>query len=71
MIEVHISNECFELVQSKALLPFKNNGRPSKAGGWIIPLDDETVERLSRHQLAGETLSDAIFRILSIQSGSN
>jgi hypothetical protein len=71
MIEVHISEECYQLVQVKALLPFKHEGRPSKNGGRIIPLQEETVERLSKHQMAGETLSETIFRILSFNKGLN
>lgn len=65
MIDVYVSNECFELIQLRAILPFKNNGTRLSDGSWKIPIDDETVLRLARHQLKDETLSDAIYRLLS------
>lgn len=71
MIEVYINNECFELVQRNAAIPFENNGTKLPDGNWKIPVSQEIVDRLSKHQMKDETLSDSIFRILSTQLGKH
>lgn len=65
MIDVYISNECFKLIQSRATLPFTHGGTQLSSGEWKVPLEEETIERLSKYQQKGESLSDTIFRILS------
>lgn len=32
---------------------------------WAIPMSQETIDRLQKHQLAGETLDDTVVRLLS------
>ena len=67
-----ISNECMNLIRSKAEFPFDNSGsRQLDDGNWSVPMSDETIERVQEHNLDGETFSDTIIRILSSMKGTN
>lgn len=65
-IPITISDETYQLVQSKAVLPF-DGGTKLKSGSWRCEISEEVADRLVPLMLKGETLSETIYRILSRQ----
>jgi hypothetical protein len=62
-MKVHLSKETYSLVQAVGLRP-PDQCKQHEDGSWTVPLQEETVAKLQRRSLKGETLSDTIFRIL-------
>ena len=65
MPEIVVTNECHELVRSKAISKFRPGSRRLYDGSWVITLDIEVIQRIESYAIPGETLSDTIIRVLS------
>lgn len=67
MINVRVSKETYELVRAQAVLPLKEDKVIKyEDGSCAFPLEEETVARLQGFALKGETLSDTIFRMVTL-----
>ena len=65
MPDVNITNDCLELIRSKALRGLRGNGQRMSDGTWMVHLGDDTIERIMSYRLDGESISDTIIRVLS------
>ena len=71
MPQVRITNEAHEALLRESEQPELAPGQHLENGDWQISLGWDTIHRLRRHRLEGESLSDVIVRILSTQKGLN
>jgi len=71
MPNITVTKQCHDLIQANARLPFKDTATRLPSGNFSIPLNQNTYERILEQKFNGESLSDALIRILSTQNGKN
>jgi hypothetical protein len=52
MKTIHVSDATYREIIGLAALPFRHTGTRQPDGSWLIPIDDDTGERLERMRLA-------------------
>ena len=64
--EIEITNEAQKAIRGAALpdRPFKQTGGRLPNGDWAVPFRRSTIEQLKQVMLRGESLSDAIVRLV-------
>ena len=67
---IKVSDATYRAIADAAILPFHSTATRGPDGGWLIPIADETWERLQHHQLPGETDDDTIMRVIRRNLGS-
>ena len=65
MPEIEITDECLALIESSAE-PLPRDGRRLSNGNWRVPIETNTLQRLEKVRLKGETISDCIIRVVII-----
>jgi hypothetical protein len=63
--EIEITDECLALIESSAE-PLPRDGRRLSNGNWRVPIETNTLQRLEKVRLKGETISDCIIRVVII-----
>lgn len=71
MPRIIITKECKDAIHKAALWPFNDNDSRVVLGGWSIPLEQDTIDRLKQFRHFDETWSDCILRLLASQKGMN
>jgi hypothetical protein len=69
MKRVRISNATYRRIAAAAILPFRATGERQPDGSWLVPLEDDTYERLQQQRQPGESDDDAIIRIIQSYQG--
>lgn len=64
---VFITAAAHALIRANAQGTFKDTGRPVD-GGFMIPLEEETVAAVNAQAMAGETFSDVLIRLFALQA---
>lgn len=67
MQSIIISVATKRLIQERAGdAPFRDQSYLNRLGQWVVPVSDETYERLMTHKAGGESEDDVIVRLMSI-----
>jgi hypothetical protein len=61
---IKISDATHWAIADCATLSFRATAKRQSDGSWLVPLDDDTVERLHRARLPGESDDDTIMRMI-------
>jgi hypothetical protein len=64
MPDIEITEECRALIAAE--FPLEESGRRLPNGNWQLPVDPETMRRLQKVRLHGESISDCIIRIIIV-----
>jgi hypothetical protein len=64
MPDIEITDECRALIAAE--FPFEESGRRLPNGNWQLPVDAETLRRLQKVRLRGESISDCIIRMIIV-----
>ena len=64
MPDIEVTDECRALIVAE--FPFEESGRRLSNGNWQLPVDAETLRRLQKVRLHGESVSDCIIRIIIV-----
>jgi len=56
-------------VSDAAILPFRSTGDRLADGDWLVPVEDDTCERIQDARLPGETDDDTVQRMLHVYFG--
>ena len=70
MKTIVLSDATYRAIASLAVLPFQSTAERQAEGSWLVPIDDETYERIQTHRLAGESDDDTIQRLIHVYRGS-
>ena len=52
---MRVSDATWHMLAGMAILPFRSTGTRQPDGSWLVPVEDDTWERLEQHRLAGES----------------
>jgi hypothetical protein len=66
---IRISDHTHRSIVDLAIYPFRETGVRQPDGDWLIPVSDETWERLEQHRQTGESDDDLLSRLLREQQG--
>jgi hypothetical protein len=69
MKTIHVSDATYREIIGLAALPFRHTGTRQPDGSWLIPIDDDTGERLERMRLPGESDDDLVARAVRAYRG--
>ena len=64
MKTIKISDATYRAVADAAILPFRSTGQQQPDGSWLVPVEDDTLERLNQVRLPGESDDDAVMRLI-------
>jgi hypothetical protein len=64
MPDIEITEECRALIAAE--FPLEESGRRLPNGNWQLPVDAETMRRLQKARLHGESISECIIRIIIV-----
>lgn len=64
MKTIRISDASYRALIGEAILPFHSTRAQQASGAWLVPVEDDTYERLQQHRLPGESDDDLIQRII-------
>lgn len=68
---VNMSDATYRAVAELATLPFRWTGARQPDGSWLVPVEDETYDRLQRHRLPGESDDDLLQRLMRAWRGES
>ncbi|HEX6826421.1 MAG TPA: hypothetical protein VF077_08910 [Nitrospiraceae bacterium] len=60
-----LTQEAYNAIKQEARLPFKQGGSRLIGGMWHVPISQDVMHAISDAQLAGESLSDTIIRMIN------
>lgn len=69
MKTIRVSDATYRAIAEEAILPFRPTGARQSDGTWLVPVEDDTYERLLEHRLPGESDDDTIARIIHAHRG--
>jgi len=69
MKTIRLSDATHRALMEQALLPFQPTGARQPDGTWLVPVSDETWDRLEAQRLAGESDDDLVMRVLRAYEG--
>ena len=64
MPTIRLSDTTYRDLADLAILPFASTGVHQPDGTWLVPLEDETSDRLEQHRLPGETDDMLVGRLI-------
>jgi hypothetical protein len=64
MKTIKVSEETYRAIAEEAILPFRATGTRQPDGSWLVPIDDETWDRIQRERLPGESDDDTVMRVI-------
>lgn len=64
MKTMSMSDATYRAVAELATLPFRWTGARQPDGSWLVPVEDDTYERLQQHRLPGESDDDLVQRLI-------
>lgn len=66
---ITVSDATYRAIAEEAILPFRSTATRQQDGSWLVPIADDTWERLQQHRLPGETDDDVVMRLISQYRG--
>lgn len=69
MRTIKVSDATYRAIADAAILPFHSTGDRLADGDWLVPVEDDTYERIQDARLPGETDDDTIQRMLHVYFG--
>ena len=69
MKTIHVSDATYRAIIGLAVLPFRHIGTRQPDGSWLVPIEDDTAERLERMRLSGESDDDLVARAVRAYRG--
>lgn len=64
MPNIRHSDATYRDLADLAVLPFANTGVRQSDGSWLVPMEDDTMDRLQRHRLPDETDDMLVSRLV-------
>jgi hypothetical protein len=64
-----LSNETYQAVAALAVLPFHSTGTQLSNGDWIVPISEETWERIDAFRLRQESDEQLVARLMRRYQG--
>ncbi len=55
MKTIKVRDATYRAIAEAALLPFRSTATRRPDGTWLVPVEDDTYERLEAHRLPGES----------------
>ena len=69
MNTIKVSDATYRAIAEAALLPFRSTATRQPDGTWMVPIEDDTYERLEAHRLPGENDDDTVQRLIHRDRG--
>lgn len=69
MKTIKVSDATYRAIADAAILPFRSTGTRDADGNWLVPISDDTWERIRAHQLPGESDDDTVMRVMRHHRG--
>jgi len=69
MKTIKVSDATYRAIADAAILPFRSTGDRLPDGDWLVPVEDDTYERIQNARLPGETDDDTVQRMLHVYFG--
>jgi hypothetical protein len=69
MKTLKVSDATYRAIADAAILPFRSTGTRDANGNWLVPISDDTWERIREHQLPGESDDDTVMRVIHCYRG--
>ena len=69
MKTIHLSDATYRDLVELAMLPFRPTGTRQPDGSWLVPIEDDTSERLESMRLPGESDDDLVARVVRAYRG--
>ena len=66
---IRVSDATWRMIAEMAILPFGSTATRQPDGTWLVPVQDDTWERLEQHRLPGESDDDVLARVLRAARG--
>lgn len=66
---ITLSDATYRAIAEEAILPFRSTATRQQDGSWLVPIADDTWERLQQHRLPGESDDDVVMRLISQYRG--
>lgn len=64
MRTIRVSDATYRAIAALALLPFRSTAMRQPDGTSLVPIEDNTYERLEAHRLPGESDEDTVQRLI-------
>jgi hypothetical protein len=64
MKTINVSDATYRTIAEEAILPFHSTATRQADGSWLVPIADDTWERLRSERLPGESDDDTVTRII-------
>lgn len=61
---IRVSDATYRAIAEEAILPFRSTATRQPDGSWLVPVSDDTWERLRSERLPGETDDDTVMRVI-------
>ena len=69
MKTIRLTDAANHAIAAAATFPFQLTGERQVDGTWLVPIEDETFERLDSHRLSGESDEDVVLRMFRAYRG--
>lgn len=66
---IRINDATYRALASIAILPFRSTGVRQNDGTWLVPVEEDTWERIEDQRLAGESDDDTVARLIRQYQG--
>jgi len=66
---IKVSDATYRAIAEETIAPFHSTGTREPDGSWLVPLADDTWERLQMVRHKGESDDDTIMRIIRQRRG--
>ena len=69
MKTIKVSDAIYRAIADAAILPFRSTGDRLPDGDWLVPVEDDTYERIQDARLPGETDDNTVQRMVLAHHG--
>jgi hypothetical protein len=69
MRRIHLRDSTYQALRGLALSAFRQTAERQPDGSWLVPLADDTCERLAAERLPGGSANDVIARVIHLIGG--
>lgn len=66
---IKVSDATYRAIAEATIGVFRSTGTRQPDGTWLVPIEDDTWERIEKIRLAGESDDDTIQRAIHISHG--
>jgi hypothetical protein len=69
MRRIHLRDGTYQALRGLALGAFRQTAERQPDGSWLVPLADDTWDRLAAQRLPGESDDDVVARVIHLTKG--